>query len=100
MANFADEFAPTKYLLPNQNRKNLYWQFFDGNGRAYYVEHRQNYFDIKSLSTQGVLTLEEKKEATDAANESTSNKIFRYVRNGAFLFAAAWVAKSFIEKNN
>lgn len=87
------------YLLPNANRKNLYWQFYDQNQKPYYVEHMAGRFDIKSLSDQGALTIEEKKEAMEAAAESTSDKIFRYVKNGALLAAAVFIAKSFIEKS-
>jgi len=86
------------YLLTSPSRKNLYWQFYDQNNKPYYVEHMAGRFDIKSLSDQGALTIEEKKEAMEAAAESTSDKIFRYVKNGALLMAAVYLAKSFIEK--
>jgi hypothetical protein len=86
------------YLLPNANRKNLYWMFYDQNQKPYYAEHSTGIFDIKSLANQGALTIEEKKEAAEAAAESTSDKIFRYMKNGALLMAAVYLAKSFIEK--
>lgn len=87
------------YLLPNNQRSTLYWQFLDENDKPYYVAHQSGLFDIKSLSSQGALTIEEKKEAADAAAESTSDKIFRYVKNGAILAAAVYLAKTLIEKN-
>lgn len=86
------------YLLPSSSRKNLYWMFEDENGRPYYAEHKTGYYDINSLSNQGALTIEEKKEMADAAAESTSDKIFRYAKNGALLAAAVYLAKSFIDK--
>jgi len=86
------------YLLPSPSRKNLYWMFYDQNNKPYYAEHSTGKFDIKSLANQGALTIEEKKEAMEAAAESTSDKIFRYVKNGALLMAAVYLAKSFIEK--
>ena len=49
------------YLLPNNQRNNIFWMFEDSNGKPYYVEHQQNQFDVKTLQSQGVLTLEEKK---------------------------------------
>jgi len=85
------------YLLPTTNRKNLYWQFYDSNNKPYYVEHKQGNFDIKSLDDQGVLTLEEKQEQAAAANETLTNKIFRYTKNGFLIAAAAYVLKTIIE---
>jgi len=87
------------YLLPNNNRKKLYWSFYDSNNKAYYVEHNVGDFDIKSLQSQGALTLEEKQEKETAANETISNKIFRYVKGGFLIAAGAYVLKSLIETN-
>ena len=86
------------YLLPNNNRKNLYWTFYDSNNKPYYVEHKQGNFDIKSIESQGVLTVEEKQEKATAANETLSDKIFRYVKNGFLIAAGAYIVKGFIDK--
>lgn len=88
------------FLLPNQNRNQLYWMFNDANGKPYYVEHGQGKFDIKTLSQQGVLTLQEKQEQAAAAAETTTDKIFRYTKNGFLIAAAAYVLNGFIQSHN
>lgn len=85
------------YLLPGANRTNLYWQFLDENNKPYYVEHKLGQFDISTIKGQGVLTLEEKQQAAEAAAETTSNKIFRYVKNGFLVAAFVYLGKSVIE---
>jgi len=85
------------YLLPNNERNNIFWMFEDSNGKTYYVEHSAGKFDVKSLEDQGALSLEDKKDKEDAANETISNKIFRYVKNGFLLAASAYVLKAIID---
>jgi len=85
------------YLLPNNDRNNIFWSFEDSNGRPYYVEHQQNKFDVKTLQQQGVLTLEEIKQQADAANETIEQKIFRYIKNGFLLAASAYLLKALID---
>jgi hypothetical protein len=85
------------YLLPNENRDTLYWQFYDQNEKAYYVKHKPGQFDIKTIASQGVLTLEEKQKQAAAANETTSDKIFKYIRNGFYIAAAVYLTKTVIE---
>lgn len=85
------------YLLPNENRDTLYWQFYDQNNRAYYVKHKPGQFDISTIRSQGALTLEEKQEQAAAASETTSDKIFKYIRNGFYLAAAVYLTKTIIE---
>ena len=85
------------YLLPGANRTNLYWQFLDENNKPYYVKHSTGQFDISTIKGQGVLTLEEKQEQAAAAAETTSDKIFKYIKNGFLVAAAVYLAKSIIE---
>ena len=46
----------------------LYWQFYDSNGKAYYSLHRPGLYSIDSLQDQGALTV---KEQTDQATGVT-----------------------------
>lgn len=85
------------YLLPSDTRESLYWQFYDQNNRAYYVKHKPGQFDISNLSAQGALTIEEKKEQAAAAAETTSDKIFKYIKNGFLVAAAVYLTKTVIE---
>jgi hypothetical protein len=85
------------YLLPGTNRSSLYWQFIDENNKPYYVKHSTGQFDISTIRGQGVLTLEEKQEQAASAAETTSDKIFRYIKNGFLVAAAVYLAKSIIE---
>jgi len=88
------------YLLPNDVRDSLYWQFYDNKNKAYYVKHRSGQFDIGTLSGQGVKTIEEKQEEAAAAAETTRDKIFRYIKNGFLVAAAVYLTKSVIEKSS
>ena len=85
------------YLMPNNARSNIYWMFEDENGRPYYVKHGVGKFDIKTIQSQGALTLEEKQEEAEAANETITNKVFRYAKNGFLIAAAAYLLKSIID---
>ena len=85
------------YLLPNQNRNALYWQFYDQNEKPYYVKHKPGQFDISTIKAEGALTLEEKQEEAAAAAETTSDKIFKYIKNGFYIAAAVYLTKTVIE---
>jgi hypothetical protein len=85
------------YLLPNNARSNIYWMFEDNTGRPYYVKHGVGKFDIKTIQSQGALTLEEKQEQAEAASETITNKVFRYAKNGFLIAAAAYIVKSIID---
>ena len=71
--------------------------FEDENNKPYYVKHAVGQFDIDTIQQQGALTLEEQKEKADAANETLSNKIFRYVKNGFLIAASAYILKGIID---
>lgn len=46
-------------LDPTKNRKFLYWQFMDSNGKPYYTRHAENLIDLKSLKDQGVKSVKQ-----------------------------------------
>jgi len=52
------------YISPSaqKNRKFLYWQFVDQNGKFFYVRHEEGAFNIKALKDQGALTTAEQNE--------------------------------------
>lgn len=74
------------FLEPRAGRSTLYWQFKDSNG-PYYTPHQENFYDLDQLRAQGVLTLEEKKEAEKPYVEQFGNKI----ANGLLLFGGLWI---------
>jgi len=86
------------YFLPSTKRNYLYWGFVDNKQQPYYVEHKTGQFDVNTLKDSGVLTLQEKQEQAEAANETTKDKIFRYSKNGFLLAAAVYLVKSIIDK--
>jgi len=64
------------FILPKAGRnQNLFWQFKDQNNGLYYAEQVQGNFSTSALSTQGVLSLEEKKVIAEEENESWFEKI-------------------------
>lgn len=86
------------YLTAGPNRLNLYWGFYDANGKPYYAEHKTGYFDIKALSEQGALTLAEQQAAAVEASMTTGDKIFRFVQNALLLGAGVYLLNTIIKK--
>jgi hypothetical protein len=86
------------FLLPGANRTNLYWQFKDQNNNFYYSEHKQGIYDVKELSDQGALTLQQQQAAAIEANLSTGDKIFRLIKNALFFGAGVYLVNTIIKK--
>jgi hypothetical protein len=86
------------YLLPSNNRSSLYWQFIDQNNKAYYAAHAVGNFDVKSIADQGALTVVEQAAAAAEAEMSTGDKVFRLVKNLAFIGAGAYLLNTIINK--
>ena len=86
------------YLTAGLNRQNLYWGFYDANGKPYYAEHKTGYFDIKALSEQGALTLAEQQAAAVEASMTTGDKIFKFVQNALLLGAGVYLLNTIIKK--
>ena len=74
----------------------LYWQFYDENGKAYYSLHRPGLYSIDSLQDQGALTV---KEQTDqAAGVTVIDKVLQKIGvtvQTAVIIVAAAVAISY-----
>jgi hypothetical protein len=67
------------YILSKPGRNaNLYWQFSDGNNN-FYAEHLIGRFDTKSVEVQGATSLEDKQAQAEAAAETWTDKIGKYV---------------------
>lgn len=86
------------FLLPGTNRTNLYWQFKDENNNFYYSEHKQGIYDVKELSDQGALTLQQQQAAATEANLSTGDKIFRLIKNALLIGAGVYLVNTIIKK--
>lgn len=86
------------YLLPGENRSSLYWSFNDADGRAYYAKHGVGLFDVKALKDSGALTVQEQTEAEEEKQLTTGDKIFRLVKNLAFIGAGAYLLNTIINK--
>jgi hypothetical protein len=86
------------FLLPGANRTNLYWQFKDQNNNFYYSEHKQGIYDVKELSDQGALTLQQQQAAAIEANLSTGDKIFRLIKNALLIGAGVYLVNTIIKK--
>jgi hypothetical protein len=86
------------FLLPGPNRTNLYWQFKDQNNRFYYSEHKQGIYDVKELSDQGALTLQQQQAAATEASLSTGDKVFRLIKNALLIGAGVYLVNTIIKK--
>jgi hypothetical protein len=86
------------FLLPGANRTNLYWQFKDQNNNFYYSEHKQGIYDVKELSDQGALTLQQQQAAATEASLSTGDKIFRLIKNALLIGAGVYLVNTIIKK--
>ena len=86
------------YLMPGNDRSNIYWSFYDDQNKIYYAPHDVGRFDVKELQNQGALTLEQQQQQQAEANMSTTDKVFRLIKNIAFLAAGAYIVKTLIDK--
>jgi hypothetical protein len=86
------------YLPTAPGRASVYWAFFDDNNRAYYTPHIQGNFDIKTLSDQGALTVNQQQEQQQEEQMSTTDKAFKLIRNIALYAAGAYLLKALISK--
>jgi hypothetical protein len=86
------------FLLPGTNRNNLYWQFKDQNNNFYYSEHKQGIYDVKELSNQGALTLQQQQAAATEANLTTGDKIFRLIKNALLIGGGVYLVNTIIKK--
>lgn len=59
------------WLSPGKSgRVNLWFQYLDENGRAYYSEMKPGLYDVRALQQQGVLTIKEKIEVEQIKNQT------------------------------
>ena len=86
------------FLLPGPNRTNLYWQFKDANNRFYYSEHLQGRYDIQELQDQGALTLQQQQAAATEASLTTTDKVFRLIKNALLIGAGVYLVNTIIKK--
>lgn len=86
------------YLLPKENRTNLFWQFQDQNGKFYYTEHKQGIYDISALQQQGALTSAQVQQAAANAQLTTTDKIFKLVQKYLLIGAGVYLLNSIIKK--
>lgn len=86
------------YLLPNNDRKKLYWTFYDTAGKAYYAEHLPGRFSVQGLTEQGVKTTLQKIEEQAKKDESVKSTIERNVKWLAVAAGVIILAKAFIMK--
>ncbi len=84
------------YLLPGPDRKSLYWMFKDSGGKPYYSAHAPGAYSLSALKSQGVLTVKEKAQELEKANESTGDKIIGGVKTVALIIGAAIVLKALL----
>ena len=73
----------------------LYWQFIDEKGAPYYAEHRTGRFSVGALQQQGAQTLEDIKEAQQAADNPLGTTVERILKPVALAAAAYFIIKAF-----
>lgn len=71
------------YLLPNADRKSLYWVFYTTSKIPYYVAHKEGLFDLKVLKDSGVKTTEEKTEEETSKNQTFGDKALQTLQKVA-----------------
>jgi len=86
------------YLATAPGRTSVYWAFYDDQQRPYYTPHIQGNFDIKTLSDQGALTVNQQQEQQQEEQMSTTDKAFKLIRNIALYAAGAYLLKGLISK--
>ena len=78
-----------------QDGGTLYWAFYDQNNVPYYAEHKVGRFSVQALQQQGAQTLEDIKEAQDAAENPISTTIAKILKPVTYGLAAFFIIKAF-----
>jgi hypothetical protein len=87
------------FILPKAGRNsNLYWQFMDENNRPYYAKHEIEAFNITSLQSQGVKTLEQQQAEIEKANETIPEKIQNFLIWGGAAIAGFILLRDYLKK--
>ncbi len=91
------------YLQPNANRKGLWWVFLDQNKKQYYTPHSESNFDLNSLNSQGIETIDDQtRRAKEAAEIAAKGKfVYYFERYGKVALWAAvglFIAGKIIDK--
>jgi hypothetical protein len=86
------------YLNPNENRQTIYWAFYDDSNKPYYAAHKTGDFDIKTLSEQGALTVQQQAEEAAAQNMTTGDKVLKLVQKYLLIGAGVYLLNSIIKK--
>ena len=86
------------YLLPGNDRANIYWAFYDQNNKPYYAEHAVGKFDVKSLAGEGALTLQEQQASAVEANLTGGDKILRLIQQALLIGAGVYLLNTYIKK--
>lgn len=60
----------------------MYWQFYDANGKAYYAKQATGYFSLTALKDQGAQTVLEVKQAQEEQNKPWFEKLFGTIGGG------------------
>lgn len=79
-------------------RTNLYWMFYDSNGKPYYAEHKEGLFDLGTLREQGAVSVKEQVEAERAKAETLKETIMTVLKWGGIGLGVVILGKAFIQK--
>lgn len=77
----------------------LWWMFQDKNGVPYYAEHKPGIFSVTALQQQGAQTLEDIKEAQQAAENPITTTISKVFAPVIWAAAAFFIIKAFQQPN-
>lgn len=58
----------------------LWWMYYDQNGRTYYTFHEPGAYDIKSITAQGVESLEQVQEQQDKKDDPVGFYISKFLK--------------------
>jgi len=86
------------YLGSKPGRPFLIWQFEDSNGRIYYAKHITG--DMKLEKFSGAVSLEEKEQAAQDANQPTGDKIIKTVQKVALIGGLFYLVATAIKSRN
>lgn len=73
----------------------LWWAFYDDKNQPYYAQHKVGIFSVEALQQQGAQTLEDIKEAADAAANPVSTSIMKAVKPITIAIAAYVLIRAF-----
>lgn len=75
----------------------LWWMYYDEKGKTYYTYHEPGAYDIKSLTAQGVESLEQVQEKQDKADDPVGYYVSKFLKPTMYVVIGYFGLKALLD---